>query len=215
MKLHEKYRPRTLETFIGNEKIIKAIEALEARNGFHGDAIAFIGPSGEGKTTLARILARRFVGEGGIVEELDGSEINVKRAREISDSLRYRPLFGKGRAFIINELQAISTDSVQVFLSILERIPEDTVFFFTTTEEKTDLFGNFSNPFFSRMKCFQLSKHGQSEAFAEYVHGIAEREGLNGRPIADYMRLGTEKGWNLRAMLEAVEAGYMKPGKGE
>lgn len=44
---------------------------------------------------------------------------------------------------------------------------------------------------------------------AERAHGIATKEGLNGRPIADYVKLVNKHGGNLRAVFGDIESGVM------
>ena len=59
----------------------------------------------------------------------------------------------------------------------------------------------------SRCIEIQLSRRGLAEPFAERAREIAQREGLDGRPIGDYLRLAKDCRNNMRAMLQRIEAG--------
>jgi hypothetical protein len=54
-----------------------------------------------------------------------------------------------------------------------------------------------------------LARRDLSKPFAARVHEIATNEGLNGRPVKDYVRLAQTHRNNMRAMLQSVEAGEM------
>ena len=61
MQLYEKYRPKTLDQFIGQNKIKKQVQAITSRAEFDRDAFWIQGPSGTGKTSLAHIIADSLV----------------------------------------------------------------------------------------------------------------------------------------------------------
>jgi replication-associated recombination protein RarA len=205
--LYEKYRPRTLAEFVGNEKIAARIKAMMAR-GIGGTALTIRGASGTGKSTLARIIADVWTeGQGSAVWHYDGGSLNVDAARELQGRLQGRGLFGK-RAVIVDEAHAIGggkeNGAIQVLLTLLERIPGDTVIIFTTTEDREDMFGNFSGPFASRSCPIKLSNQGLAEAFAERAREIAQKEGLDGQPIERYVALIKDCRNNMRAALERI-----------
>lgn len=213
MMLHEKHRPRSLADIVGHEKTIKAIRLLIGRQSYSGGALWIDGPSGTGKTTLARCLASELGASDWDTVELDGDKCDVQAVRDLErDILKSGGLFGGSgwRVWIVNEAHAMTTRAVQAWLTLLERLPPKRLIVFTTTQgRKADLFGDFSDPLMSRCLVFSLSSYGLKEAFAERAKAIAEAEGLDGQPIAKYQRLVADNKNNLRAVLSAIEAGEM------
>lgn len=208
--LHEQYRPKTWAEYVGNSKAVASVRRIIGRPGYAGGAFWIDGPSGIGKTSLAWLAARELVGSEFDVEEIDGDACTVDRVRELSDSIRYRPLGGRFRAIIVNEAHAMTSRAVQAWLTLLERLPRDTVVFFTTTEGRdADLFGQFDGPLKSRCVCISLSSYGVADEFAQHAKSIAEKEGLDGQPLQKYKRLVAENKNNLRAVLSEIEAGSM------
>lgn len=207
--LYETHRPRTWDAVIGQPRTMQRLAIMRERGGFGGRAIWLAGESGTGKTTIARLIAAELADDYA-TWELDAGLVTPQRLRDIEADWR-TGTFGKGgRAYIVNEAHGLRRDAIRQLLVMLERIPAHCVVVFTTTNDgEAKLFDDMADagPLTSRCAVFSLAKHVCRAPFAARVQEIAEAEGLGGAPAAAYGAYGEKCGWNMRAMIQAVESG--------
>lgn len=133
--LHVRYRPKHLVDVLGQDHVVKSLrEVMGSKN--PGHAYLFTGPSGTGKTTLARILANEFKCDPNNILEVDAaSNSGIDAMREVTAQLRYHG-FGDtpNKAIIIDECHGLSKQAWDSLLKALEEPPPHVFFFLCTTE---------------------------------------------------------------------------------
>ena len=152
-----KYRPMTFDTVVGQQAITSTLKNA-IRTNHVAQAFLFTGPRGVGKTTCARILAKTINclnitkdfepcnkcescetfnnGQSLNIFELDAASNNsVDDIRALVEQVRYAPVGGKYKVYIIDEVHMLSGSAFNAFLKTLEEPPSYAVFILATTEK--------------------------------------------------------------------------------
>ena len=157
--LARKWRPQSFKEIAGQQQVLSVLENSIKKNKIH-HAYLFIGTRGVGKTTLARIMAKRInclqaenenvepcnncsscndinLGKAIDTIEIDAaSKTKINDTREIIDNIQYLPTKAKHKIFIIDEVHMLSNASFNALLKTLEEPPKHVKFLLATTEEK-------------------------------------------------------------------------------
>ncbi len=134
MGFHLKYRPTTLDEVIGNVELLAVLSAmLEKEDKPH--SILLHGPTGCGKTTIGRIIAKELGVSESDLKEVDSADFRgIDTVREIRKQSQYKPLEGDYRVWIIDECHKMTNDAQNALLKILEDTPKHVYFILCTTD---------------------------------------------------------------------------------
>lgn len=134
-QLHTKYRPKEFSEVVGQNEIVSSLEEL-ITSGKAPKVLLFSGPSGTGKTTLARIFANKIGCDSSNIIEVDSAvNTGVDDMRTLCENLRF-PAFGKSslKVAILDEFHMVSRSSASSLLKLLEEPPNHLYFILCTTE---------------------------------------------------------------------------------
>ena len=148
-----KYRPKIFEDVLG-QGAVKVIlrQQLESSN-IHS-AMLFCGPSGDGKTTTARIFANELNKGQGVPIEMDAASHNgVDDVREIIRMASTRAVDAEYKVIIVDECHMITPQGWAAFLKCIEEPPAKVVFIFCTTDPQ-----KIPATILSRVQRFQFQK---------------------------------------------------------
>jgi DNA polymerase III subunit gamma/tau len=155
LSLYRRHRPRTFDSVVGQEHIVKTLRNAIALGQVH-HAYLFVGSRGTGKTSMAKLLACALNAEGGpsadfdpdssaarailggtsldVVEMDAASNNSVDDIRELRENVALAPMQGGSRVYILDEAHMLSTAAWNAFLKTLEEPPQHVVFVLATTE---------------------------------------------------------------------------------
>ena len=138
-----KYRPISFNEVVGQDIITRTLKkAIE--NDQLAQSLLFCGPRGVGKTTCARILAKKINNFNSSnsnnhsynIFELDAASNNsVDDIRNLTEQVRVPPQIGNFKVFIIDEAHMLTTSAFNAFLKTLEEPPSHAIFILATTEK--------------------------------------------------------------------------------
>ncbi len=177
-----KYRPQSFKDVVGQESITNTLTNA-IKNDHLAQALLFCGPRGVGKTTCARILAKKINEDGTQREdedfafnifELDAASNNsVDDIRNLIDQVRIPPQVGKYKVYIIDEVHMLSQSAFNAFLKTLEEPPKHAIFILATTEKHKII-----PTILSRCQIFDFKRITVKDA-AKYLKYIAESQGID------------------------------------
>lgn len=134
VELYKKYRPISFKEVVGQDAALRPLIELGRKNALP-HAILLTGPSGTGKTTVARILRNKLK-----CSDMDFSEVNAAQergidlVRSIERRASLRPIDGECRIWLCDESHAMTSSAQGAFLKLLEDTPPHVYFFLATTD---------------------------------------------------------------------------------
>jgi len=202
--LARKYRPKTFRDVFGQTALVQTLENSIKKNRL-AHAFIFTGVRGVGKTTTARIMARALncLGKDGkgnmtvdpcgvcasctaldhdrhvdVIEVDAASRTGVDDVRDIIDSLQYKPVAGRYKIYIIDEVHMLSKNAFNALLKTLEEPPGHAKFIFATTEIR-----KVPVTILSRCQRFDLKRFTAAK-LTTYFTMLLEKEKVTFEPAA-------------------------------
>jgi DNA polymerase III subunit gamma/tau len=197
--LARKWRPRSFETLVGQEHVVRALtHALNTGRLHH--AYLFTGTRGVGKTTIARILAKSLNCETGVsaapcghceacraidadrfpdyVEMDAASNRGVDDVAALLDKAIYAPVAGRYKVYMIDEVHMLTGHAFNAMLKTLEEPPEHVKFILATTDPQ-------KIPVTVLSRCLQFNlKQMPQGAIVEHLGRLLAAEGVAFEPAA-------------------------------
>jgi DNA polymerase-3 subunit gamma/tau len=135
MSLYLKYRPQSLEEVIGNSAIVSYLEGAFADKKTCPHVFLLHGPTGCGKTTLARIISKELNCDDVDLKEINAANFRgIDTVREIISSAKYYGIAGGSRVWLVDEVHKMTNDAQNALLKVLEDTPPHVYFILCTTE---------------------------------------------------------------------------------
>jgi DNA polymerase III gamma/tau subunit len=132
--LYHKYRPTSLEEMYGNESTLATIKADFAKED-KPHSILISGPTGTGKTTVARIIANMLDCKETDFRELDIGDLRgIDHIRDIKRQSQYKPVHGECIVWLMDECQKMLGDAQAALLKSLEDTPNHVYYILATTD---------------------------------------------------------------------------------
>ena len=171
--LAEKYRPKSFEQVIGQDRVVTAMKWYMDQLNTSGMSFLFTGPSGSGKTTLAECAAHYWGCNEFDIHKVESAQADVDTLRKLSNDMH---VYGTGKhghkCYVIDEVHTITGRAADRMLSLLESLPSHVLIVGTTTE--TDWTDGI---LLSRWVRFDLQKVKSTDV-ADYLHWVADAEAL-------------------------------------
>lgn len=185
--LYRAYRPSDFDEVRGQDHVVGVLEkAIKNKKVAH--AYLFCGGRGTGKTSVARILAKRLDVSDKDLYEIDAaSQTGVENIRELREAVNSMPFESPYRFYIIDEAHMLSKAAWNAFLKTLEEPPAHVIFVLATTERD-----KVPDTIQSRCEIYTF-KQPTREVLAQIAQDVAKKEGYSlDKPAAELVALLAE-----------------------
>lgn len=194
ISLYRKWRSQNFDEIVGQKHIVQTLKNAISQSRI-SHAYLFCGPRGTGKTSIARIFAKALNCENGptvspcgkcgnctkirdghavdVVEIDAASNRGIDEIRDLREKVRYAPVEGKYKVYIIDEVHMLTSEAFNALLKTLEEPPAHVIFVLATTE-----MAKVPVTIESRCQRLDFSRISMDEV-KEHLAKISKAEGFN------------------------------------
>ena len=190
----EKYRPTTLENYIGNEHLKQKVSAyLESNDIPH---LLFYGKAGTGKTTLAKLLIKNIECDYLYINASDENSVDTVRykVKEFASCIGFKPM----KVIILDECDYITPNAQAALRNIMETFSQHCRFILTC-----NFVERIIDPIQSRCQSFQIVPPSKIQV-AKHLHNILVQENIMDPP--EDIKILVETGYpDIRRVINSAQ----------